>query len=158
MLNYGTASEIAAKVLAKLDIPDDIYLTWDRVAEREFEKKYLEIDFIRPLVEAELANYDTSENVPEDIEDIVEGAVDEVFYSLEEYTEKFYQYQDKITLDAYSDIVEALQNAALSNVVDMDVIYEPADTSVGEYSDVRAIEFQLSNGACITLNVLFEEA
>ena len=63
MLSYGTASEIAAKVFADLNIDDNIYLSWSSDNEViAFENEYLNEDFIRPLVEAELQNYDTSEN------------------------------------------------------------------------------------------------
>lgn len=160
MLSYGTASEIASKVFADLDIPDDIYLTWDKAGVEEFQKKYLrdpKDSLIRSMVEKELANYDISENHPDDIEDIREGAIDEVFYMLDDYVERYYRYQNQITLNAYNEIVDVLRNTAFSNVVSVNVDYEPADPSVGIFNEERLIEFELSNGAYITFNVEIDE-
>lgn len=157
MLSYGTASDIAAKVFADLNISDDIYLTWDKKGVQAFEKEYIQDEFIRPLVEAELANYDTSENSPVDIEDIVEDAIDEVFYMLQDIVDKYYQYQNQITLNAYRDIVQTLQNAALSGVKDIDIEYEPADPDVGIFNEERRIVFTLENGSYITFEVSIDE-
>lgn len=157
MLSYGTASDIAAKVFADLNIPDDIYLTWNKKDVQAFEKEYIQDEFIRPLVDVELANYDTSENSPVDIEDIVEDAIDEVFYMLQDIVDKYYQYQNQITLNAYRDIVQTLQNASLSGVKDIDTEYEPADPDVGIFNEERRIVFTLENGSYITFNVEIEE-
>lgn len=157
MLSYGTASDIATKVFADLNISGDIYLTWDKKGVQAFEKEYIQDEFIRPLVEAELTNYDTSENSPVDIEDIVEDAIDEVFYMLQDIVDKYYQYQNQITLNAYRDIVQTLQNAALSGVKDIDIEYEPADPDVGIFNEERRIVFTLENGSYITFEVSIDE-
>lgn len=157
MLEYWAASDIASKVFADLNIDEDIYLTWDKSDVQAFEKQYIQDDFIRPLVEAELATRDTSENTPEEIEDISEGAVDEVFYMLQDIVDKYYQYQNQITLTAYREIVQTLQNTAFSNVTDVDIEYEPADPDVGIFNEERRIVFTLSNGSYITFEVSIDE-
>jgi hypothetical protein len=157
MLSYGTSSEIAAKVFADLNIDDNIYLSWGSDNEvNAFENEYLNEDFIRPLVEAELQNYDTSENTSAEIKNTVDDAVEQVAYSISMLVEHYWDYQNQIILGAYNEIVEVIRNAPIANVNDIDVIYEPADPSVGIYEEERAIVAQLSNGATITFKVEFE--
>lgn len=157
MLEYWAASDIASKVFADLGIDDDIYLTWNKSDVQAFEKQYMQDDFIRPLVETELATRDTSENSPAEIEDITEGAVDEVFYMLQNIVDKYYSYQNQITLTAYREIVQTLQNTAFSGVNDVDVEYDPADPDVGIFNEERRIVFTLSNGSYITFEVSIDE-
>jgi len=157
MLEYWAASDIASKVFADLDIDENIYLTWNKSDVQAFEKQYMQDDFIRPLVEAELATRDTSDNTPEEIEDLTEGAVDEVFYMLQDIVDKYYSYQNQITLTAYREIVQALQNTAFSEVTDVDVEYDPADPDVGIFNEERRIVFTLSNGSYITFEVSIDE-
>lgn len=157
MLKYWAASDIASKIFEDLNIDEDIYLTWTKSDVQAFEKQYIQDDFIRPLVETELATRDTSENTPEEIEDITEGAVDEVFYMLQDIVERYYSNQHQITLNAYREIVQVLQNTAFSEVTDVDVEYEPADPDVGIFSEERRIVFTLSNGSYITFEVSIDE-
>ena len=157
MLSYGTASDIAAKVFADLNIDEDIYLTWDKAGVLDFTKTYVQDDFVRPLVEAELKNYDTSENTSADIEDTVEGAIDEVMYMLDNIVENYYSYQNQITLTAYREIVQTLQNTAFPGVKDIDIEYEPADPDVGIFNEERSITFTLENGSYIIFEVKIEE-
>ena len=156
MLTYGTAHDIATQVFTDLNIPDDIYLTWDKNDVQNFEQEYINEGFIRPLVEAELKNYDTSENSPTDIEDIIDEASDEVSYSLTALVDQYWDYQNQITLGVYHEIVDTLKNAPIANISDIDVLYEPADLDYGVFNEERAISIKLSNGATITLNVEIE--
>jgi len=157
MLSYYTAEDIASKVLSDLNIDEDIYLTWDKAGVQDFTKTYVQDDFVRPLVEAELKNYDTSENSSADIEDTVEGAIDEVLYALDNIVENYYRYQNQVTLNAYREIVKTLQNTAFPGVKDIDTEYEPADPDVGIFNEERRIVFTLENGSYITFNVEIEE-
>lgn len=156
MLTYGTAHDIATQVFTDLNIPEDIYLTWNKDDVQNFEQDYIDEGFIRPLVEVELKNYDTSENSPADIEDVIDEAVDEVSYSLTALVEQYWNYQNQITLEVYREIVDTLKNAPIANISNIDVLYEPADSDFGIFADERAISIGLSNGATITLNVEIE--
>lgn len=160
MLSYTTALEIASKVFADLGIPEDIYLTWDKAGVREFEKKYLrdpDDSLIRSMVEKELATYDTSENHPAEIKEVREDAIEEVFYMLNDIAEDYYRYQQKMTYDTYSEILNTLKKISFSNVVNFDTEYEPADPDVGIFNEERRIVFTLSNGAYITFDVQIDE-
>lgn len=155
--DYSTAGDIAAKVFADLNLPDDIYLSWTREDVANFEKEYIQDAFIQPKVEAELANYDTSNCTDSEIQDIVEDAVSDVEFSLATLVDNFWENQHQITLNSYHEIVQTLQNAALSGVVDIDTEYEPADPDVGIFTEERRIVFTLENGSYITFNVEIEE-
>ena len=70
MLDYGAYADIAYSVYDSLNIPEDQYLQFNNDNDvRNFTDSYSR-EAIANLVEAELANYDTSENHPAEITDI----------------------------------------------------------------------------------------
>jgi len=157
MLHYTDAYYIADAVFQRLGIPEDMskQFTTDEQA-RNFHKQYKE-DYIRSLVEAEIANYDTSDNVETDIEDTIEDAVDEVFQRISFIEDEYYMNQQALFRNAYAEIIKVLQNTAFQNIVDVDSEYEPADPDVGIFNEERYINFKLSNGKYITFTVEFED-
>ena len=156
MLDYGFAQDIAEEVYRNLNIPEDMYLQLDADSVRNFTKQYSH-EYIGSLVDEELANYDTSDNVPSDIEDLRENAIEEVEFKLEEIVDAFYKNYNNTTLAAYSEIRSVLENAAFQNITDVDFDYDPADPDVGIYSDTRIITFTLTNGATISCEVTFDD-
>ena len=158
MLTYGYIDFIAKDVYDSLDIPEDIYLTFNKESLKSFIDQYLsDKSYIVSLVDQEIAKYDTTENSPEEIEDIKESAVDAVEQMINQNVEKYYQQQSSIVADTYSDIVKVLKDTAFSNVLDVDTEYQPADPDVGIYSEERSIIFTLTNGAVISMNVTIDE-
>ena len=158
MLTYGYIDFIAKDVYDSLDIPEDIYLTFNKESLKSFIDQYLsDKSYIVSLVDQEIAKYDTTENSPEEIEDIKESAVDAVEQMINQNVEKYYQQQSSIVADTYHEIVKVLQNTAFSNVLDVDTEYQPADPDVGIYSEERSIIFTLTNGAVISMNVTIDE-
>ena len=158
MLTYGYIDIIARDVYDSLDIPEDIYLTFNKDSIKSFQEQYLDdTSYLYPLVDAEIAKYDTAQNSPADIQDIKESAVEIVKQMINENIEDYYNQQRKIVLDTYREIVEVLEKTAFSNVIDVDVEYEPADPDVGIYREDRSITFTLSNGAIISMEVTIDE-
>lgn len=157
MLDYSRYVDIAEAVYESLGIPEDQYLQFKNDDEaREFTKSYSE-DEIANLVNAELSNYDTSENHPDDIEDIKENAIEEVMRMIDENAEKYYEYKRGIMTNAYAKIVELLQDSFIEGVEEVDSEYDPADPDVGIYSEERRIQIRLTTGEYITFNVEFED-
>lgn len=157
MLDYGTYADIAYSVYNSFNIPEDQYLQFKNDNEaREFTKSYSE-DEIANLVNAELSNYDTSENNPDDIEDIKENATEEVMRMIDENVEKYYEYKRSIMTNAYAKIVELLQDSFIEGVEEVDSEYDPADPDVGIYNEERRIQIRLTTGEYITFNVEFED-
>jgi hypothetical protein len=156
MLDYGFAQDIANEVYRNLNIPEDMHLQLDQNSAREFTKQYSH-DYIGSLVDAEMANYDWSDNVPSDVEDIRENAIEEVEFKLEEIVDAYYHNYNDTTLAAYSEIRSVLENASFTNITGVDFDYDPADPDVGIYGDVRTITFTLTNGAIISCDVTFDD-
>lgn len=158
MLNYNSYYRIADAVLSKIGLPDTSEMT-DELAQ-EFNDKYLKDDsVITNLVKEELANYDTSDNVPSDVEDIINNASDEVFYKIDDTITAFeFHKEDEIygkLVDAYEGIVKAIKNADIPGVVNVDTEYQPADPDVGIFDEERGISITLDNGSNISLIVEF---
>ena len=157
MIDYNDSSTIAWAVYNNLNMPDD--LGYNAEVADAIEKQYLRDDsLIKSLVLQELENYDTTGNRPEDIDDLVERAVDEVFFMISDATDAHYRYEQSVAENAYNQIVSILQNANIENVVDVDAEYDPADYSVGIYDEERYIQFRLSTGQYIVFNVEFLDA
>lgn len=154
MMSFTDSQAIAYKIFTDLNIPEDIYKTWTRGDQHKFFKQYLENDdYIGALVDIELANYDTSDMVPYDIEDIRMAAIDEVIDQLERIYDNYNLMQEQIRDTAYASILSALYNANLENVVDIDEEVDPADPDVGIFGEERRIVFTLSNDSTITFVV-----
>ena len=151
---YSIAENIFYNVLG---LTDDYYKTFKNGADvRAFNKKYLdEEDYLRGLVIDELANYDTSENHPSEIEDITENAISDLFFRLDDITEKYYQAQHYFTLNVYGEIVSAINNIVGVDSVETD--YDPGDPENGDYDETRTITVTLTNGAEIYFNVDISE-
>lgn len=156
MLNYDFSWVIAENVFESLGIPEDMYLQLDENSVKEFSKQYSE-EYIRSLVDAEMAKYDTSDNVPSDIENLKEDAVNAVEQALGDIENQYYMHQEAIVENAYAEIINVLQNTAFQNIVDVDVEFEPADPDVGIFNEERYINFKTSNGRYITFTVEFED-
>ena len=158
MLNYGDYHRIASDVFESLNIPEDIYKTFDADSANAFYNQYIKDDeYISALVDIELQKYDTYDNVPADLEDLRENAIEEITDRLDTIMQNYYHIQSEILENTYSQIVETLLNTHFENVTDADVEYEPADFDVGIFDEERRIVFTLSNGTTITFNVEFEE-
>lgn len=158
MLQFDVYYEIADNIFTNtLGLSDDHYKTFTTNADvKEFTKKYLnDENYIRGLVIDELANYDTSENNPAEIEDITENAISELFYRIDDITEKYYRIQHQATLNVYREIVSAIDNIVGVESVDSD--YELADPDVGIYNESRSIEVRLTNGSTIYMEVEISE-
>jgi hypothetical protein len=158
MLNYYSYYKIADDVLAKIGLPDTSEMT-DELAQ-EFNDKYLKDDsIIDSLVRDEVAKYDTSDNVPSDVEDIINNASDEVFFKIDDTITEFEQmssdevYSKLVT--AYEGIVNAIKNADIPGVAKIDTEFQPADPDVGIFDEERGISITLDNGSNISLIVEF---
>ena len=154
MLQPDVYYEIADNIFTNiLGLSDDYYKTFTTSDDvKEFTKKYLnDENYLRGLVIDELANYDTSENDPAEIDDITENAISELFYRIDDITEKYYRTQHQVTLNVYNEIISAIDNIVGVESVDSD--YEPADPDVGIYSESRRIEVTLTNGSTISMEV-----
>jgi hypothetical protein len=157
MLQYGDAHNIALDVINKLNLPDEL----DPATADMIDKQYLRDESaIAAMVDAELANYDTSDNLPNDVEDVRENAIDDVFFMLDQlvwdYNAETELNNTNIINNAYTDIVDLIRTSGIENVVDVDTDFEPSDSSVGIYRDERTVTITLSNGAVIRFNVEFD--
>lgn len=158
MLQPDVYYEIADNIFTNtLGLSDDYYKTFTSSDDvKAFNKKYLnDENYLRGLVIDELANYDTSENHPAEIEDITENAISELFYKIDDITERYYRTQHQVTLNVYREIVSAIDNIVGVESVDSD--YEPADPDVGIYNESRSIEVKLTNGSTIYMEVEISE-
>ena len=157
MLDYGTYEDIAYSVYNSLNIPEDQYLQFKNDEDvRNFRDSYSREE-ITNLVEAELANYDTSENHPADIKDIRASAIEEVMYMIGENEEKYYYHKRDIMDNTYADIVTLLSNSNIPGIAEVSSDYEPADPSVGIYGEERSISIKLTTGDYIYFNVEFDD-
>lgn len=156
MLDYFAHKRIAWDVIDRLNIPEDAFADITEDTLQEFLAQYSE-DYIRTLVDAELEKYDISDNTPEEIEDIRENAVEDVMMEITRFEDQYREYQHSLVTHAYDSIVEQLQEAfesgLLSNVDDMDVLFEPVDWDIGAFREERSITFTISNGATITFDI-----
>ena len=156
MLEYDAYKTIAESVIAQLNLPSASDLTKETA--EELDKKYLRNDtVIDELIDAELAKYDTSENNPSDVADIKSNASDEVFFTIDDIINNFYEMQSAITDNVYAEIVKLLKEANIANVESVEAEYEPADFDVGIYDEERYIDIKLTNGAIISFTVDFDE-
>jgi len=155
MLQYSDARNIAQDAFDKLGIPDDAYKTYSVEQLKELDKIANDDDYLRGLILDEIANYDTSENVQSDIEDLIDNAVNDLFFMIDEISQNRYYYQKEQTLAVYNAIAESIDN--IVGVEDVEVNYDPADPDVGIYDEERSIEVHLTNGATIYLNVEITE-
>ena len=157
MLQYNAYQDIASAVFDSLNIPEDVYLTFTNDDEaRAFVKQYSQ-QTIESLVDAEMANYDTSENSPIDVEDIRDNAIDEVQQMISDIEERYYSYKHDVMTNAYSEIVSLLKNTYIEGVTEVESEYEPADYSVGIYGEERSIQVRLTTGDYISFTVDFVE-
>ena len=157
MLDYGTYVDIAYSVYNSLGIPEDQYLQFKSDKEaREFSNSYSEEE-IANLVNAEMANYDTSDNYHPDIEDMKKNAVEEVMRMIYENEEQYYDYKRGVIEHTYAGIVELLSNSNIPEIDSVDTEYEPADPSVGIYGEERAISIKLTTGQYIYFDVEFDD-
>ena len=158
MIYSSDCYAIVEKILKDLNISWDAYTTWTYEDMKAFADQYLrDDDYIKALVDIELANYDTSDMHYTDIEDVHSIISDEVWDRLDSLRENYYALQEKIQDDAYTSIIQTLRNADLTNVVDVDVEVEPSDPSVGIFDEERTIVFTLSNGYTISFEVSFDD-
>lgn len=156
MLQYDDYRKIASAVLDKIIRPEEL----DDATAKMLDKKYLQDDsVIDSLVEAEMANYDTSGNSDEDLDEIKSEASDEVFFTIDDVVSEYFRvvdsYNDSLRNDTYAQIVDAIRD--VDTVVDVDTDFEPRDSSVGLYHDIRTITVTLTNGTVITMNVEFDD-
>lgn len=156
MLRYEDYHKIASAVLDKIIRPEEL----DDATAKMLDKKYLQDDsVIDSLVEAEMANYDTSGNSDEDLDEIKNEASDEVFFTIDDVVNEYFRvvdsYNDSLRNDTYAQIIDAIRD--IDNVADVDTDFEPRDSSVGLYHDIRTITVTLTNGAVITMNVDFDD-
>ena len=151
---YNISENIFYNVLG---LTDDYYKTFKNSADvRAFNKKYLdEEDYLRGLVIDELANYDTSENHPAEIEDITENSISELFYRIDAITENYYRMQHQFTLNVYNEIISAIDT--IVGVESVDSEYDPGDPDVGDYNETRTITVKLTNGSEIYFDVNISE-
>ena len=156
MLDYGFALDVAEEVYRRLNIPEDMSARLDKTSVKDFGNQYSR-EYIRSLVDEVMQDYDWSDNVPSDIEDLKENATDEVEFKLQMIEDAFWENNSGITEGAYNEIVEVLQNASFKDVVDIDVEYEGPDYDVGIFGEERRIVFTLSNGEYITFEVKFDD-
>ena len=157
MLDYGTYVDVAYSVYNSLGIPEDQYLQFKSDEDaRNFARAYSKED-ITKLVEAEFANYDTSDNHPADIKDMKKNAVDEVMGLIYENEEQYYDYKRGIIESTYADIVELLSNSNIPEIAEVNSEYEPADPSVGIYGEERYVSIKLTTGQHIYFNVEFDD-
>lgn len=158
MLDFSIYRIIADDVYESLNIPEDIYLTFDDDSATAFYNQYVrDDDYIEALVDIELQKYDVSDNIPDDIEDIRDNAVDEVSSRLEQIYDSYLQRQEQLKNIAYNQIVRVLKDTAFDGIEGVDVEFEKADPEVGMWYDQRDIIFTLTNGQTITFHVDFEE-
>ena len=159
MLRFYIYKIIADNVYDKLGIPEDAYLTFDKNSVEEYKKKYLNGDYnyIHDLVDNELAQYDTSDNHPDDIEDIRETAIDEVIQMIENNVVKYEQYQHEVTINTYLDIINLIKNSDIESIKSIETEYQPSDPEVGIYGEERAVVIELTNGSYISFNVEIED-
>lgn len=154
MLQYGDYHDIAYDVLEKLNLPDYKDLTPERINElNELLKNDALID---QLIEEAMVNYDTSDNIPSDVEDIKNNTADEVFFTINDLIDSYSRAQEQKVFNAYEAIVEAIKNANIPDVVEVEAIYEPDDPSVGIFNEERAINIVLSTGDYIIFDVEFD--
>ena len=156
MLRYDDYRKIASAVLDKIIRPEEL----DDATAKMLDKKYLQDDsVIDSLVEAEMANYDTSGNSDEDLDEIKSEASDEVFFTIDDVVSEYFRvvdsYNDSLRNDTYVQIIDAIRD--IDNVADVDTDFEPRDSSVGLYHDIRTVTVTLTNGAVITMNVEFDD-
>ena len=157
MLDYSRYEDIAYAVYESLGIPEDQYLQFKNDDDvRSFTDSYSREE-ITDLVEAELANYDTSENHPAEISDIRASAIDEVMYMIGENEEKYYYHKRDIMSNTYADIITLLSNSSIPGIAEVSSDYEPADPSVGIYGEERSISIKLTTGDYIYFNVEFDD-
>lgn len=157
MLQYGDYRLISSAIINQLGLDDAIdYSTWTKATANEFNNKYLNNeDYIRGLVLDELANHDTSDNHPTEINDIVENAISEVFYAIDDIVEGYYQYQQNVTMNVYNEIINSMNN--IVGVESVDSEYDPGDPDVGDYQETRTITVKLTNGSEIYFDVEIAE-
>jgi len=157
MLQYGDYRLISSAIINQLGLDDAVdYSTWTKATANEFNNKYLNNeDYIRGLVLDELANHDTSDNHPTEINDIVENAISEVFYAVDDIVEGYYQYQRNVTMNVYNEIINSMNNIVGVESVDSD--YDPGDPDVGDYQETRTITVRLTNGSEIYFDVEIAE-
>ena len=103
----------------------------------------------------ELSNYDTANNHPSEVEDTIEDAVSEIFFTIDDLINSFYQQQHNETLQIYNDIVSSMEDIA--GVDSVEAEYEPDDPDVGIYEESRSIEIRLTNGSIIYLTAEISE-
>lgn len=157
MLQYEDYRLISSAIINQLGLDDAIdYSTWTKATANEFNNKYLNNeDYIRGLVLDELANHDTSDNHPTEINDIVENAISEVFYAVDDIVEGYYQYQRNVTMNVYNEIINSMNN--IIGVESVDSEYDPGDPDVGDYQETRTITVKLTNGSEIYFDVEIAE-
>lgn len=159
MLSYSAYHDIAYDVLDIINIPEVL----DAETAARLDSEYL-VDNnsakIEQLVDSVLSEYDTSGNLPEDIEDIKKNAADEVFFAIDnavsEYYDSIANAHNSIINNTYAAIVDLIRDSGISDIVSVDTDFEPADSSVGLYHDERTITITLSTGATITMSVEFD--
>ena len=152
MLEYQDYYDVAVKVFDSLGISDDLYLSWTTDDAKQYMKQYRR-EYIASLVDAEMANLDTTENTPSEIQDFRRNVIEEVEDMISDNLRKYSQHQVDQLYTAYNQVVEAIENANIPDVVSVDVDYDPADPDVGIYGDRRAIVITLANGGTITMEV-----
>lgn len=158
MLSYSAYHDIAYDVLDIINIPEVL----DAETAARLDSEYLAHDDgkIEQLVDEVISRYDTSDNLPEDIEDIKKNAADEVFFAIDnavsEYYDSIANAHNSIINNTYAAIVDLIRDSGISDIVSVDTDFEPADSSVGLYRDERTITITLSTGATITMSVEFD--
>ena len=154
MIDFNEYPVIADKIFADLGISEDAYKTWSDEDEKTYFNQYLkDTDYIMALVDIELSNYDTSDMIPAEIEDLRYAIRDAVWDKLTDIYDNYTEMQEAILYNAYDSIRSVLYESHFENVVNVEEEYDPADPSVGIFNDERRIEFTLSNGAVITFVV-----
>lgn len=159
MLRFDAYKLIADDVYDQLEIPEDIYLTFDKKSANEFRQKYLLDDYtyIYDMVDEVMQAYDTSDMMESDVEDIRETAVEEVLQMLEDNLNKYEEYNHQVVVNTYREIISLIRDSDIDTIVDVDTEYQPSDPDVGIWDEERSVMIKLTNGAVISFDVEFDE-
>ena len=146
--------ELAKRVYDSLNIPADLYKSFDLPTAEEFKSHYLsDTSYLRSMVADEL-HYMNLDMEPNRQAEFIEDVELEVSDMIEDNLRKYVRYQHRITDFEFKRVFQAIQTCAAepgSNIEHVDVEHDP------EYDYKRTITLILDNGATITMNVEFEE-
>ena len=149
---------IAQEVFAGLNIPDDIYKTFDLEAAEDFKQQYVaDTSYLRSLVADKIYDSEYTEQLdlsPNEYDDLLEDIVDEVDSMLEDILNNYIKAQRYNTEFTFNEILQSIQALSVSPASDIvDIQTEKLDDRFPEYE----VDIKLNNGATIHMRVDFEE-